>query len=151
MNTTLTRLETAAAILDEQRLALDKAPLAGNEHELNDIAAVVNTVRDLLDEVCDALTPHTRHLNHRTQSALTGGWVLYDRDRPATWPPTHVTLTIRQYHQDNQDRPRWQQQRRGLYTGAELTWRPRGYRPLNGQADGVPCPPGWVYAWREAA
>lgn len=148
--TTLERLRAVHDILDEQRRHLDKAPLNGDAEQVLAVAQQVEAVRLMLDEIGLALAPHTRILNRRRQARITGGWVLYDRVNPTSWPPPNRPLLIRQYDDRNPERPRYLDQRRGMYEGGRLTWREKGIRPLQGQPDGLPVPPGYLYSWREA-
>ena len=146
--TTADRLRAAFQLLDDERRHLDKAPFLPTHEQVNEIAQLVAAVKDMIDEVADALIPHVRRLPADQQADITGGWTIYDRDVASTWPPTNTPIIIRQYHPEPSSRGhgRYQDQRRGEFTGGELRWRVRGDRPLAGVT--TPCAGSWVYAWR---
>lgn len=147
---TLGRLQAVHALLDEQRRHLDKAPLTGDHETVLATAQIVDAVRRMLDELGEAVAPHARRLDPRQQRRLTSGWTFYDQDKPTTWPPPRRRLEIRCYDTADPEHPRLLDRRRGTYEGGRLTWREPGYRPLQGQPDGLPVPPGYTYSWREA-
>ena len=145
------RLETAHQLLDEHRRLLDKEPLL-DQAGLDQAGQLIQAIRLLIDDTCQALIPHVRHLRADQQARLLGGWTIYDPDLPGTWPLTNHQLVIRQYHSEPEQLSNpYRDQRRGRYEGGRLLWRSRGTRPLyRSLLDGDPVPDGWTYAWKEA-